>query len=80
MTRMELKSRIGPDGILNLNVPVGLAEANKEVIVTVESITTAPKPDQESWRKAVEATAGSILDPTFVRHEQGDYEARKAWE
>ena len=36
MTHLELRARIGPDGILNLNVPVGISDANREVKVIVE--------------------------------------------
>lgn len=31
---------------------------------------------QEEWRQKVEASAGSIPEPTFMRHDQGQYEHR----
>jgi hypothetical protein len=31
----------------------------------------------EDWRRFVMETAGSVTDPTFVRHEQGNYEQRE---
>jgi hypothetical protein len=40
MTRMVLKSRVGADGVLQLNIPVGAGEANREVQVTIESEPT----------------------------------------
>ena len=36
MNRMIVKSRIGADGVLNVTVPVGSNEANREVLVTIE--------------------------------------------
>lgn len=82
MTRIELKSRVGPDGVLTLTVPVGKEDANREVMVTVQSLgepsTTAF--DQAEWKRFVRETAGSIPDPTFVRHEQGEFEKREELE
>jgi len=75
MTRIVLKSKVGADGVLQLNVPVGPAEANREVQVTIESEPAAMS--QEEWRQWVEKMAGSITDPTFHRHEQGEYERRE---
>ncbi|MBI4580560.1 MAG: hypothetical protein HY718_12710 [Planctomycetes bacterium] len=82
MTRMELRSRIGADGVLTVTVPMGVTEANREVIVTVEAVEPSLRSpvDRETWQRIVEETSGSIQDPTFCRHEQGDYEQREAWE
>jgi hypothetical protein len=33
--------------------------------------------DRESWRQFIEKTAGSITDPTFERHSQGEFEERE---
>ncbi len=32
---------------------------------------------QEEWRDFVLSTAGSITEPSFVRHEQGENEQRE---
>ncbi len=79
MNDIQLRSRIGPDGILTLNVPFGPADANRQVVITV-----SPEPEQiaisrEEWLNAVEATAGSIPDPTFTRQVQGEFEQRDEW-
>jgi hypothetical protein len=79
MTRIEIQSRVGPDGVLNLSVPVGPAEANRTVKVTVEGVKEPePKPSMtpEEWKAFIDSTAGSITDPTFKRHDQGEYEDR----
>ena len=74
MTRTVLKSRVGPDGVLAVAVPLGRAEANREVTVTIE-----PAPPtavtQDEWRAWVEKTAGS-WQGDFERMPQGEYEQR----
>jgi len=42
-----------------------------------EQPTPTPK-TQEEWRQFILATAGSIADPTFVRHPEGGYEKRES--
>jgi hypothetical protein len=76
MNRMVVHSRIGADGILNITLPIGKADADREVQVTVDPVGRSPM-TQEEWRNFVLSTAGSITDPSFVRHEQGDYEHRE---
>jgi len=64
MTKIELKSRVGADGVLKLRVPVGLEEANREVRVTVESVGQGPDPaaDREEWKRFIDETYGSCSD------------------
>lgn len=76
MNRMVLHSRIGDDGVLQLTVPVGKEQANRDVEVTIAPVEK-PSMTQEEWREFILSTAGSIDDPTFNRHEQGDYERRE---
>ncbi|MBY0527716.1 MAG: hypothetical protein K2R98_30240 [Gemmataceae bacterium] len=78
MTRTVIQSRVGPDGVLHLEVPLGAAEANREVQVVVES-AARPRMTQEEWCEFIRTTAGSIADPTFRRHEQGEYEEREGF-
>ena len=79
MTRIELTSRVGPDGVLSLNLPLGLEEANAEVVVTVQTANGTGRRvnDQQAWEAFVRSTAGTIDDPTFRRHDQGEYERRE---
>jgi hypothetical protein len=80
MTLIELKAKVGPDGVLTLSIPVGLAEANREVKVVVQSaepaLKKAPEMTREEWQRFVAETAGSVTDPGFQRPEQGGYERR----
>jgi hypothetical protein len=57
MTRIVIESRVGGDGILQLTLPLGLAEAGQDVRVTAEPITPVSR-SAEEWRQAVLATAG----------------------
>lgn len=77
MNRLIVKSRIGADGVLHVSVPIGVADANRDVQVTIEPAETKGM-TQDEWRAWVQATAGSIADPTFRRHEQGEFEQREA--
>jgi hypothetical protein len=76
-----LTTRIGADGVLTLTVPLGQADANtlvRVIVETVEGATTSATPatDREEWLRFIQATAGTITDPTFERPPQGAYEER----
>ncbi len=76
MTRMVTTSRVGADGVLHLELPLGTPEAGREVQVTVESITT-PSMTQEEWVAFLDRTAGA-WQGEFERPPQGEYETREA--
>ena len=81
MTHLELRARIGPDGILALNVPIGISDANREVKVTVEPVNVAREANsltQEQWARFVDETAGAWLGD-FERPDQGELEVRDQW-
>lgn len=77
MNRMVVHSRVGADGVLHLTVPIGAAEADRVVQVTIEA--PEPKPqsnsDREEWRQFVLETAGA-WQGELKRPEQGEYEQR----
>ena len=77
MNRIVVHSRIGADGVLQLAVPIGLAEADREVEVTIEP--AVPEREElakrEEWEQFVRETAGA-WQGDLVRPEQGDYEQR----
>ena len=75
MNRIVLKSRVDSNGILRLALPVGPADANREVQITVEPVgPPAPSPDE--WRRGILETAGK-WQGEFERPEQGEYEQRE---
>ncbi|HEY8747004.1 MAG TPA: hypothetical protein VIM11_03445 [Tepidisphaeraceae bacterium] len=60
MTSIEIKARVGLDGVLALKIPIGLAEADREVCVTVRSADRAPMPhNRGSWKRFIDETAGA---------------------
>jgi hypothetical protein len=78
MKTITIKSRVGSDGVLDLRVPVGLTNIDLDVVVIFQPARGPlhPPPSREDWALRVAHLAGSIQDPTFVRHEQGHYEER----
>jgi hypothetical protein len=75
MTRMTLNARVGADGVLH--VPLGQAEANREVRVTIEP--TASPAANSDYLDFLKRTAGA-WQGDFERPEQGSYEARDPME
>jgi hypothetical protein len=75
MNRIVIKSRVGSDGILQLALPVGPADANREVQITVEPIAP-PALSPDEWRRGILETAGK-WQGEFERPEQGEYEQRE---
>jgi len=73
--RIVLTSRISSNGILELVVPLGLAEADREVQITVEPLP-APVLSPEEWRQRILETAGK-WQGELERPEQGEYELRE---
>jgi hypothetical protein len=43
MPSIKLRSRIGADGILHLEVPVGLTDAELEITLTIQPVTLTSK-------------------------------------
>jgi hypothetical protein len=79
MTQLELRARIGPDGILTLDVPVGISEANREVKVIVEpsdvGVAHTSKMTRDEWKRFVDETAGAWMGD-LERPAQGEFEVR----
>jgi hypothetical protein len=74
VNRIVLKSRVGSDGVLQLTVPVGPADADREVQVTVEPVASSG-PSAEEWRRGILETAGK-WQGDFERPDQGEFEER----
>ena len=75
MNRIVVRSRLDSNGILQLILPVGIVDANREVQIVVEPIgPPAQSPDE--WRRCVLETAGK-WQGELERPEQGEYEQRE---
>lgn len=73
MQRLIVKSRVGADGVLRVTVPVGEADADREVQLTIEPLT--PGAPRQEYLDFLQATAGA-WQGDFQRPEQGEYEVR----
>lgn len=82
MTRpIRIESRVGPDGVLAIRVPLGPEDAHARVRVTVEPIpATAPERHGTDWSRFVAETYGSCASLGLERQPQGEFEHREALE
>ncbi len=71
METIKLKTHVGSDGILKLEVPVGIYDSDCEVVVVVQ-----PSASQQEWLAFIEETAGSLADDPIERLPQGEHEVR----
>jgi len=78
MQSILLNSRVGHDGILKLNVPVGFQDAELEVVIVVQPITSSQGlTDASGWPSGFfEQTFGCLRDDPIIRESQGEYEIR----
>lgn len=74
MNRMIVKSRVGADGVLHVDVPLGTDEAGREVLITIEPESVPSKTQQEYW-DFLDSTAGA-WQGEFERPDQGQFEER----
>jgi hypothetical protein len=75
VNRIVLKSRVGSNGILQLTLPMGAADADREVQITVEPVGPSTQSADE-WRRCILETAGK-WQGEFERPPQGEYEQRE---
>jgi hypothetical protein len=79
---IQFHSRVGNDGVLNLQVNLGQSEATKEVVVTIAPVAAEPAVDAASlsWHEFIERTYGSCAGRGLERHDQGQFEQRESLE
>ena len=74
MKTINLKSRIGPDGILNLKIPTTEKEVDVEIVIVLQTKDKIKR----SWpAKFFEDTYGCFKNDPIERRPQGDYPARE---
>lgn len=71
MNERTIHARIGPDGVLHLQIPFGILEANQEVSVTVIPAEVAEETPEER-RRILESLEGSIPDLEVDRASLGE--------
>lgn len=72
MQSLTLRQRVGEDGILHLDVPVGLNDAELEVTITFQKFTPVTAISEElEWKEFVERTYGSCADDPIAINKRG---------
>jgi hypothetical protein len=76
---IQFQSRVGDDGVLNVQLDLGQAEAKKDVKITIEPVSSNSGQQSEimSWPDFVERTYGSCAGLGLERPEQGSFEMRE---
>jgi hypothetical protein len=74
MNRTVVKTRIGDDGVLHLDIPFGAAQAGRTVQVVIDPEAAKSKTQQEYW-DFLDQTAGA-WQGEFERPDQGEFETR----
>ncbi|MBV8708457.1 MAG: hypothetical protein JO182_03880 [Acidobacteriaceae bacterium] len=74
MMAIPIKTRLDPDGALNLHVPIGLPEADVEVVVVIQPVP----PRVEAWpSNFFDETYGAFADSPIERGSQGKFSERE---
>jgi hypothetical protein len=79
MQSVKLRSHVGQDGILKLEVPLGFSETDLEVVVIVQPVTNEPA-RKASWPPGFFKRVIGGWKGELVREPQGEYEVRKPLE
>jgi hypothetical protein len=81
MESIKFKSKVGADGVLTVQVPTGIQNAELEVLVIIQPIQQAVEPEPSEalgWPPGFfEQFYGSFHDALLERPEQGTYEIRE---
>lgn len=71
MKTLSLKTHIGKDGILNLELPTDLSDVDVELVIVYQRVSS-------KWPEGYfEETYGSFADEPLERPDQGEFEERE---
>lgn len=80
MQSVTIRSHVGSDGMLNLQIPVEMKDVDVEVVVVVQQMNghLVTETDALGWPLGFfEETFGSLKDDPLERPPQGDFEIRE---
>ncbi|MDB9447514.1 hypothetical protein [Anabaena sp. CS-542/02] len=81
MNSIKLTKRVGKDGILHLEIPVGITDKEVEIMVIYQQIeipNMQKTPEELGWPPGFfEQTYGSCQDDPIVIDSEGDFEERE---
>ena len=76
METITLRSRVGADGLLKLQVPVKATNTELEVVLIVQPVASAGQ--KHGWPpEFLKEVAGGWQGEVLLREEQGPYEVRE---
>ncbi len=79
MKAVQFHSHVGADGVLKIEVPVGMTDADLEVLVIVSPADTVARTIDGNWPlNFFEDTFGCLAEHRLERPPQGEYETRNA--
>jgi hypothetical protein len=71
--RIQIHSRVGKDGVLQVRVPLKPADAGKDMLVTITPAHDSPK-NGMNWQQFLDSTYGSCAELGLQRPDQGAFE------
>lgn len=81
MHSIKLRSRVGSDGILHLDIPLGLNDKELEIVLIfqpLEPSSPIKTPPELGWMPGFfEEVIGGWVGEPLLRAEQGEYETRE---
>jgi hypothetical protein len=77
MTVLQLTSQTDADGSLRLEVGVPNVAVRATLVVDAAEPAKTDEERHQDWEQFVRRTAGSITDPKFRRHPQGEFPKRE---
>ncbi|WP_366829065.1 hypothetical protein [Nostoc sp. NMS2] len=84
MNSIKIRLHVGKDGILHLEIPVGITDKELEIMVIYQPLETPTQqktPEELGWPPDFfEQTAGCLADDPIQRYPQGEYEEREPLE
>lgn len=86
METVKLTSRAGSDGVLHLEVPVGIPDADVEILVVFHVVAanqteTHPVQEADGWPPGfLDQVYGGWQGEPLERADQGDYEVRESFD
>jgi len=71
--KIKMRTRLGPDGTLNLHLSTGLPETDVDVVVLVQPVRNRA----DDWPSDFfQETYGAFSDQPLARDPQGEWDAR----
>jgi hypothetical protein len=81
MDSIKIRSHVGKDGILHLDIPLRITDKQVEIMVIYQPIETPKQqktPEELGWPPGFfERTYGSCQDDPIVIDSEGDFEERE---